>query len=372
MKISFPTSLLALIAALTISGPALAAYSQPASTFGAAGGNAASSSYSNLGTLGQPGIVGNSASAAYSVGHGFYPQLGGLKVLYPVIAATPGVLTFSLASGASGSQPLTISNDGGSTLNWTVTKNSPDSIFTFTPATGSNSGSVTVTANTAGLAPGPTPYSNTLTVSGTGISETVLIQLDLTVSQAMYTLAVTLKLATPEKGGGTVTSTNVSPTPITPFPNLSCQRTGGLFDKTCSQDFPAGSTVTLSQTPDSNTQWATWGAPGCGSNPTCQIVLNSPQGTDVTFPYASMARINLGTGYESLVSAYAGAAVSDTIKARAVSFPLEDLVLNAGKAITLLGGLDAYYAAQSGQYSTLNGRLTVGTGSLTVDKLIIK
>jgi len=85
-----------------------------------------------------------------------------------------------------------------------------------------------------------------------------------------------------------------------------------------------------------------------------------------------MARINLGNGYESLVAAYAGAAVSDTIMARAVTFPLEDLVLNSGKNITLMGGLDAYYAAQSGQYSTLSGNLTVGTGSLVVDKLIIK
>lgn len=364
MKTSFSVRILALFATLALATPAFAAYTQPASTFGASGGSSSSGSYSNIGTLAQPGVVGSSASAAYSAGHGFYPQLGGLKILYPVISATPGNLSFTLATGASGDQPLTISNIGGSVLNWAVTKNSPDGIFTITPASGTGNGSVTVSANATGLAPGVTPYSNTLTVSGDGISETVFIQLDLTVSPAMYTLAVTLKLATPEKGGGTVTSTNP--------PGLICQRTGGPLDITCSHDFVAGSTVTLSQTPDSNTQLATWGAPGCGSNPTCQIVLNTPQGTDVTFPYASMARINLGTGYESLVAAYAGASASDTIKARAVSFPFEDLVLNSGKDITILGGLDAYYAAQIGQYSTLNGKLTIGSGSLILDKLIIK
>lgn len=130
--------------------------------------------------------------------------------------------------------------------------------------------------------------------------------------------------------------------------------------------------MTLSQTPDSNTQWATWGAVGCGSAATCNIVLDASKGTDVIFPHASMAKINLGNGYDSLAQAYGNAAVSDTIKARAVTFPLEDLLLNSGKAITLLGGLDAYYAAQSGQYSVLSGKLTVGSGSLTVDRLVIK
>lgn len=374
MKTSILVKAPIFLAVLTLSASAFAAYTQPASTFGTAGGSSVSGTYSNIGTLGQPGITGNSASNSYSAEHGFYPLLGGLKLLYPIISATPGILTFTLIPGTSYDLPLSISNTGSSTLNWAISKNAADSIFSFTPASGTGNSSVTVTANATGLVPSLIPYSNTLMVSGEGISETVLIQLDLTVSPApvMYTLAVTLKLATPDKGGGTVTSTSVTPQPAFNIPNLSCQRTGGFSDVTCSQDFPAGSTVTLSQTPDSNSQRATWGAPGCGSNPSCQVVLNTPQGTDVTFPYASMARINLGTGYESLVAAYAGAAASDTILARAVTFPLEDLVLNSGKDITLLGGLDAYYAAQSGQYSTLSGNLTVGTGSLVVDRLIIK
>lgn len=351
---------------LTCAAPGLASnpalYLQPASSINSGGETVSSASYTLISAIGQSEAIGHVTSGGYTNDPGLLPMLGGLHILYPVISATPGTLTFSLATGANTNLPLGISNSGGSNLNWTVAKNTADSIFALTPATGSNSGSVTVTANAAGLTAGT--YHNTLTISGAGISETVLVQLDLTVSaQTLYTLSVTLKQATPGKGGGNITMA---------IPPAAAVKTCSNLDPACSFDFPAGSTVTLKQFPDSNTQWGTWGAPGCGGNPNCQIVLNAPQGTDITFPYSSMAKINLGTGYESLALAYGGAEPTDTIKARAVTFPLEDLLLNSGKNITLLGGLDAYYAAQVGQYSTLSGKLTVGTGSLTVDKLIIK
>lgn len=361
---------LALLASLAMPAtPALAAYSQPASTFSSGGGISASAGYENLGVIGQPAIVGSSSSASYTANHGFLHVLGdGYKILYPVIAAAPGTLTFSIMATKSGDQSLGISNTGGSTLAWTVTKNSPDSIFSFTPSTGINAGSVTVTADAASLSPGT--YSNTLRVSGTGIEQTAQLQLDLTVTDLMYTLAVTLKLATPEKGGGTVTST-------LPDSRLSCQRTGGTSDVMCSALFLPGSSVTLHQTPDSSTTWATWGAPGCGTNQDCQVVMTADQGTDVTFPYSHMAKV-VSNSYvsDSLVSAYASAianaATTDTINARAVTFvegsPGTDVVFNGGKTINLVGGLDAYYQAIIDGYTTIQPPSTKafkvgGTGS---------
>lgn len=344
---------------------ALGAYSQPAASFTAGGGQSSSTQYNGLGIIGQPAVVGSSSSASYSVEHGYVPVLGGWKLLYPVIVATPGTLTFTLAANVTADQPLDVSNSGGSTLVWTVVKNTPDTIFTLTPASGSNSGTVTVTANAAGLSTGT--YQNSLTISGAGISQTMLIQLDLIVSTpGLYTLRVTLKLATPDKGGGTVTST-------VPDGRLSCLRSGGTEDVLCSAEFAPGSTVTLTQTPDSNTQWGSWSAAGCANNQNCSVGLGSPLvDTEISFPYAAMATINLGTGFESLVLAYNGAAAADIIKARAVIFPTENLVMNAGKNITLRGGLDAYYVPLVGGYSTLSGTLTIGTGSMTVDRLIIK
>ena len=366
MKLSPPLRALTLLAALSLPATAaLAAYTQEASTFSAGGGITTSAGYENLGVIGQPGIIGTSTSGTFTANHGFLAVLGdGFTILYPVIVTTPGTLTFSLVAGAAGNLPLGISNTGGSTLSWTVAKNGadPGNIFSFTPATGRNSGTVTVSANAATLTAGT--YSNSLTVSGAGIEQTMLVQLDLTVSApALYTLAVTLKLATPGKGGGTVTST-------VPDSRLSCQRTGGVNDVICQADFPAGSTVTLHQTPDSNTTMATWGAPGCGSNPDCQIVLNAPQGTgtDATFPYASMAQVNL-VGYESLVQAYGGAGPSDVIKARAVTFSEIGGVVSliGGKTINLVGGLDAYFNAVAGGYTTIQGRLNIGgTGRVNI------
>ena len=366
MKLSPTLKILALLAALSLpAAPALAVYTQEASTFSAGGGVSTSTNYENLGVIGQPGIVGSSISSGYTASHGFLSVLGdGFKILYPVIATTPGTLTFTLMSGASGSQDVTIGNAGGSTLNWTVIKQTTDNIFLINKSAGTNTGTVTVTANAAALPAGT--YSNTLIVSGTGIDKTAQVVLDLTVTPASYTLAVTLKLATTGKGGGTVTSTS-------PDSRLSCQRTGGISNVICSANFPPG-TITLSQTPDSNTTWATWGAPGCGNNPTCQIALNNypGSGADVTFPYSSMAKvISSGNGYESLISAYNSPTTltSDTINARAVTFTEgtagSTVLLNSGKTINLIGGLNAYYLPTSG-FTTIQNVLKVGSGRINI------
>jgi len=366
MNPSAPLITLLLLSALLSPSPA-GAYTQPAATFSAGGGETSSGNYTNLGVIGQPGIIGASTSGAYTATHGFLAVLGdGFKILYPLIAASPGTLTFSLAAGANDSQPFAIANNGGSALAWTVTKgDDPGNIFGFTPTAGVNAGSVTVTANAAALAPGS--YHTTLTIGGAGITQTVDIQLDLTVTASLYTLSVTLKQDIPGKGGGTVTST-------APDSRLTCNNSGSSADVLCSANFPAGSTVTLAQAPDSNSTWAAWSPAGCGSNnPSCQVVLNAPQSISATFPYSAMAKVvSTGGGFESLAQAYADAAVVDTIKARSVLFPAGDLNLTSGKSITLLGGLDAYYAPHSGHYTTLTGKLIITSGRLTLDSLVIR
>ncbi|MDA8428737.1 MAG: hypothetical protein M0T70_05725 [Geobacteraceae bacterium] len=362
MKPSPTIAVLTLLTSLVLpTSLALALYSQPASTFSAGGGESTSTNYINLGVIGQPGVVGSSSNASYKSEHGFLPVLGGWRILYPVIATTPGAPTFTLMAGSTGGQDVTISNAGGSNLNWTVTKNITDSIFNLSQSSGTAPGTVTVTANAASLMPGN--YSNTLNISGAGIDQIAQVVLDLTVTPASYTLAVTLKLATPGKGGGTVTST-------VPDSSLSCQRTGGNTDVICSANFAPG-TITLSQTPDSNTTSATWGVPGCGSNPSCQVVLNTYPGTgiDVIFPYSFMAKDSIsGATSDSLVTAYGSAAATDTINSRAVSFSEIGGVFNliGSKTIHLVGGLDAYYNALTGSYTTILGRLNIGgTGRVT-------
>lgn len=375
-----PSTMIKTISLLTVlslfASPALAAYSQQASTFSAAGGESASGTYSNLGVIAQPGIVGSSTSTSYTADHGFLPVLGGWKILYPVISATPGTLSFSLVTDTSSENTMppsngqfTISNAGGSTLNWTITQEAGDTIFSVVSPvskTGTNTGIITISANAAGLVPSPTPYSKILTISGAGIAETVTVQLDLTVSAspALYTLAITLKQAIPGKGGGNIT--------MAVLPDLAVKSCSHL-DTSCSYDFPPNSTVTLTQFPGSDSQMGSWSPIGCDKNETCQVVLNTPPGagTEITFPYSFMTRVDSNHLFDSdsFISAYGSAATSDTINAREFTFvegaPGSDVILSAGKTIKLIGGLDAYYAATGG-FSTIQNVLKIRSGKLTV------
>ena len=344
-----------IIMLLTIPAPAHALFSQPAATISAGGGSSASTSYANLGVIGQPGVVGNSDNDSYTADHGFLPALGGWQLLYPIISATPGTLSFTLAYDNSDTLPLAIANSGGSTLNWTIVKGNPaETYFSFTPSSGTGAGSITVTANAVGLAAGT--YNETLTISGAGITQTVMIQLSLSVTAGGTTLRVTIATDTPGKGGGSIHS---DPTAI------ACAA------GTCSGDFPPGSTVTLIQTPDFNSTWATWSPPGCGTNQECQVVMNGNQDVTATFHYSSMARVSSsGNGYESLITACGNAAATDTIYGRDVTFT-ENLTLDYYKAISFLGGRDAWYQPQD-SFTVIQGIITLRNGSLTVDRLIVK
>ena len=351
------------VAVLLYAAPALALYSQPASTF-AGGGGGASSSYSNIGVIAQPGIVGNSVSASYNTDHGFMPVLGGWRILYPVISATPGIITFSLVTGASDVNPLAVTNQGGGVLKWSVAKgNPPETYFTVSPATGTGDATINVTANAAGLGPGT--YSDTLIVSGTGISRTIQVQLTLNVSATGNLLTVTVVSDTPGKGGGSVHSDP---------DGIACSGVGSGpsgMSGVCSADFYPGTTVTLYQTPDTNSTWATWAPAGCGTNPSCQVVMSGgPQGAGATFPYVAMAKVNSsGLRYDTLADALSHTAGTDAILARDVTFG-ENLTI-IGKAITLDGGLSGLYLSQNA-WTTLQGILTIQSGSLTVDRLVVK
>jgi len=341
------------------------AYSQPASTIAGGGGSSSSLNYANLGVIGQPGVVGVSAGSSYSTEHGFLSVLGGWRILYPVISADPGTLTFTLTSGTSFNQAVALANTGGGTLAWSVAKSNPsETYFTVSPASGTGDASITVTADAAGLAAGN--YSDTLTISGTGISRAVQVQLGLTVTAGGFNrLTMTVVSDTTGKGGGSVHSDKGG---------ISCVNTGSNPDGmsgTCWADFAPGTTVTLFQTPDSNSVWAIWSPSGCGTNQDCTVVMDGAKAVTATFPYAYMSKVSSsGTRYDSLIEALSGAAATDTILARDVTFT-GDLTL-AGKNLTLTGGLNAWYLPQNAWTTLQGGRLTVQSGSLTVDRLVIK
>jgi hypothetical protein len=100
--------------------------------------------------------------------------------------------------------------------------------------------------------------------------------------------------------------------------------------------------------------------------------MTADHSATATFGVNPIAMVN-GTFYGSLTKAYASIALNGTgiIQAQAVTF-IENLLLSGGSAITLQGGYDSGYSAVRTGYSVLNGVLTIGTGSLIVDRLVVK
>ncbi|MFQ5822677.1 MAG: choice-of-anchor D domain-containing protein [bacterium] len=92
--------------------------------------------------------------------------------LAPVLSVTPTILNF----GTSTTQmSFNISNSGGGTLSWNVSK-AATWITSVSPSSGMNSGTVTVTVSRSGLQPGN--YQGTVSVSSNGGNQDVTVSMD--------------------------------------------------------------------------------------------------------------------------------------------------------------------------------------------------
>jgi hypothetical protein len=91
----------------------------------------------------------------------------------PVIGRNPASLSFSAIQGGTNpsAQIVTVTNSGSGTLNWTATSSTSWLTLNGSPtASGTNSGSFSVAANTSGLSIGT--YSGNVTIAGTGATNT--------------------------------------------------------------------------------------------------------------------------------------------------------------------------------------------------------
>ena len=86
----------------------------------------------------------------------------------PVLTTSPSSLSFSATAGGANpaTQSIAVSNTGAGTLNWTVTDDQP--WLTESPTSGTNAGTIVVTAATGTLAAGT--YTGNVTVTATGAS----------------------------------------------------------------------------------------------------------------------------------------------------------------------------------------------------------
>lgn len=191
------------------------------------------------------------------------------------------------------------------------------------------------------------------TCSGTG-SCTVQANSNASVTATFTAIQPTLTVTLSGSGSGSVTS---SPS------GISCPGT-------CAAQFDQNSTVTLAAAPSSSSSFTGWGG-ACSGTAGCSV----PMGTSdkaVTAGFAAAPKTKVGIlGFETLTLAYAGVTSDPVIKARDITFS-ENLNLNRSIAVTLRGGMDANFSPLVGAYTSLQGQLTVGSGSLTVENLIIK
>ena len=76
------------------------------------------------------------------------------------------------------------------------------------------------------------------------------------------------------------------------------------------------------------------------------------------------------SGYPSIQEAYDNSIDRKTLLARIYTF-YEDLFFNQALSVILQGGMDAGLFTATG-YTTVQGTFTIGSGSATVDRLIIR
>jgi hypothetical protein len=176
-----------------------------------------------------------------------------------------------------------------------------------------------------------------------------------------WRLLLTPRLTVTISGNGSV---NSSPA------GIACE-TGNPDD--CSHQFPDGQSVKLTPTASSDSMFSSWTG-GCTSvsGNDCNITLLADKSITATFVILPPVRV-LGGGYSELLQeAFNGCAGSCTIQSKSVELTAGNLTLNPGKTVLMEGGYDSSYGSNSGGFTTMNGVLTIQSGSLTVENLIIK
>lgn len=209
------------------------------------------------------------------------------------------------------------------------------------------------------------PYSNTDNTVSSYSYNTGPITADCTVSAgfAVNRWQLTVSLLTGSSdgstyGGGTVTG-----------PGISCQTLDGTVTGSCSAVFDHGSSVTLTATED-NALFGTWTGCTPADQKLCSVTLDAARPVSASFSLVGKARIG-AAGYPTLQLAHTAAAPAGTtaILARSVDFA-EHLTIT--KQIVLKGGYNLTFTDNNGAFSTLTGSLTIGSGSLVAEQLVIR
>jgi len=193
------------------------------------------------------------------------------------------------------------------------------------------------------------------------IDEVQLFNRALTAIEVLYNYyaspGVAWPLSVTKTGSGTVT-TNVSPGALSWSGN------------TGTASYPDSTSLRLTATPENGSSFGGWGGDCSGTDTSCSLSMLTGHAASASFVINDYVRLGaLTTPYGTLNHAYAATQPGDLIKALGRAFT-EDLTLDRNLSVSLLGGYVAGFGSRSGS-TTLNGRLTISSGSLVVDQLIV-
>jgi hypothetical protein len=161
--------------------------------------------------------------------------------------------------------------------------------------------------------------------------------------------------------------------------NLTFSGTGGgsvSSDMSCtsgsscpSQIFTSGITVNLLATPDAVSTFNRWTGDCTNTTKSCTVTMNSVKSITAAFIAAPKAMI-LSTGYTSFSNAYTAASGSPTTIKLLVDVLHISSTVN--KSLVLSGGYLPDYSRSSHGFTTLQGTFTIGSGSVVMDRVVVK
>ncbi|MDK9717611.1 MAG: hypothetical protein OEL57_06835 [Trichlorobacter sp.] len=135
--------------------------------------------------------------------------------------------------------------------------------------------------------------------------------------------------------------------------------------------FGSGDTVTLTAT-GSNSSFSSWNGDYVSISNPGSVTMNANKAVTATFiPDPATVKIDGdSTPYYSINSALAAPTQDATIRATAIGFA-ENVILQNSHTLALKGGYsDSTFSSQTG-YSTINGTLTISSGTLVVDRVVV-
>ena len=145
----------------------------------------------------------------------------------------------------------------------------------------------------------------------------------------------------------------------------------------CSSTFPFGATIVLTATPDWVSLLYQWGGDCTPSASTCVVTIsNVAKSVTATINPAPKAMIAPDTSYATLVEAYTAtlSGVDYTIFALLTQnfLSAESLTINRGSALFLKGGFKAGFQEKSNIPTVLKSPLTISSGRLTLEDVVIR